>query len=446
METTQGDEPSLVVELSVTAVADGAVVILVDLSDSVAVTAHDLRRLQKLLQVIPREWRAFFGKIGRMSGAGCVGSTVGEIVDGALDLEKLYLNEESVGQGLGSGSFLGAALRSVSLPDIASRHSSTLLLVVTDGRIHDIGRVTLPNGVRCVGLGAGALVDRERWHEAVPGSELVESSRPDVFAVVRRHAGVVFLGPCTIEVPGVSYRIRSALASTGQRADVVSGPSRWDFTLGNARIEIPAAAAGSLDQITVRSDVGACVALPLSRARVSAALRAPELGPVAACHVAELPRGAIAALQQAMNELISQRQSWQDSDDRLGIRVPDGVSELVLCPDGRPRFDAIVVIVPDEPTDQDPASLPTAWLPIKRDEGLELASSLEGVFPAAFTALRSISLMFHRFDARWTIHHAANSRIISLPPRGGCEVDAEVAMLDGRRCRVFFSGPLRRSS
>lgn len=183
-ETSPEGEDVVVVEVSVLSGDRRACVILLDLSDSSTLAAQDVRRLRKVLQVVPRDWAAIVRPFGRREGgAAGLDSTVGEVVDGAADIEGTLLGDESLRTGRMTGSFLGHALRQAAIDDVASRFEATLLLVLTDGRLHDVTAVELPRGVSAVGMGIGPAIDIHRWQDIVPHAELLAPSRSDTMAV-----------------------------------------------------------------------------------------------------------------------------------------------------------------------------------------------------------------------------------------------------------------------
>jgi hypothetical protein len=440
LETTAEGEQVVVAEVTMASNGSQACIILVDLSDSSSITAQDIRRLRKVLQVVPRGWRAIvrpFGMLG--SGQSGIDSTVGEVVDGAADIERVLLGEESLRRGRVSGGFLGDALRRASIDDVSAHHTSTLVLVITDGRLHDVGAIHVSDRVRVLGIATSSSFDAKRWHDTVPNSEFLEPARPDTVAVVRRCAGCAFLGPCTIEVPRSRYRLRASLDVLREQTAPVEGFSSWDFTRGAVRIEIPASAAAAVGAITVRAEDGSQVTLPVSADKplIRPAPMASET--TAACQVVDMHREHANKLMEQMLQLVGQRTVWQKADGTVPLAVAEGRPETLMGPDGRPLCEALVVVVPECSGDDSDCRMPVAWVPVARDEVAEITRSLP---EASFRAAQSGVLSFHRLDARWMLA-IGGERAIALPPRGVHELSVAVTTPDGIQCRVFFSGSFR---
>ena len=439
-ETAADGEELVIAE--VTMVSDGgqACLILLDLSDSSSITAQDIRRLRKVLQVVPRGWRAIVRPFGMLGlGQAGIDSTVGEVVDGAADIEQVLLGDESLRRGRVSGSFLGDALRQVSLDAVSGYHASTLILVVTDGRLHDVGAIKVPNQVRVLGIAASSSVDAERWHGIVPNSEFLEPTRPDMVAVVRRYAGCAFLGPCAIEVPRSRYRLGASLDVLREQTAPVEGFSSWDFTRGAVRIEIPASAAAAVGAITVRAEDGSQVTLPVSADKPLIRPAPVASDTTGACQVVDMHREHASKLMEQMLQLVGQRTAWQKADGTVPLAVAEGRPETLMGPDGRPLCEALVVVVPECSGDDSDCRIPAAWVPVARDEVAEITRSLP---EASFRAAQSAVLSFHRLDARWMLA-IGGERAVALPPRGVHELSVAVTTPEGIRCRVFFSGSFR---
>lgn len=438
--TPRGDV--LVVELSVIAAADCGVAIVVDMSDSCDVSVHDFRRLRKLLQVVPREWRVCLG--GTAASAPVAGATVGDIVDGVVDLEKLYLGADSVRRGRVGGSFLFEMLRRMEFDQWSLARSSTLLLVLTDGRLHDLGRLTLPPTTRCIGLAIGSgEAATSRWQEILPDNELLESSRPDLVAVIRDHAGCTFLGPCTIEIPGAEYRVRALVdAHLTQEIACRGGPSRWDFSTGSARVEIPLPFPGQLQTISIRSAAGSVenIAVDVASGCANTDVAPSTTGAVTRAHAVSISSADAKSLMSRLCELVSARRTWQDDEQKLLIPHPSEALQGNVTPDGRPRCDALVVVVPSDDAGA-AASHAAIWVPIRRDERVDLASCLRAAGGGSMSVTSAVQLSYHRLEARWFMQ--STSGAVALSPRGGLELDLDVSSSEGIRYRVFFSGPLR---
>jgi hypothetical protein len=442
-ETSPEGEDVVVVEVSVLSGDRRACVILLDLSDSSTLAAQDVRRLRKVLQVVPRDWAAIVRPFGRREGgAAGLDSTVGEVVDGAADIEGTLLGDESLRTGRMTGSFLGHALRQAAIDDVASRFEATLLLVLTDGRLHDVTAVELPRGVSAVGMGIGPAIDIHRWQDIVPHAELLAPSRSDTMAVVRRQAGCSFLGLCRIEVPGMSYRFGAALDAARIRAERTEGAVSWDFSRGAARIEIPGAFAKPGAEIRVTADDGSSASLGISVE--TAAVPKPDDTPTATSpvgHVVDMTAADAAALMKHVVDLVGQRTPWQQVDGRLSIMEAGSLPPAVASSRGLPCCHAMVVVVPDVGDPACEARVPVVWIPLHRDSdaAVQVADCLAG---ASFVTNEPARLMFHRLDARWLVS-VGEREAASLPPRFGQELSVAVATRDGVRCRTFFSGTLR---
>ena len=440
--TTPEGEEVVVVEVSVISGERRACVILLDLSDSSALTAQDVRRLRKVLQVVPRDWATIIRPFGRRdAGPAGLDSTVGEVVDGAADIEGVLLGDDSLRIGRVAGSFLGHALRQAAIDDVASRYDSTLLLVLTDGRLHDVKAIEVPHGVTVVGMGVGSLIDARRWQEVVPSAELLEPSRSDTIAVVRRQAGCSFLGPCRIEVPGIRYRLGAALDAARVRAELTEGVVSWDFSRGAARIEIPVAFAKAGGTIRVTADDGSSSTLDMITEAAVAQRDEDPAATVSIGHVVDMAATDVAALMKHFVDLIGQRAPWQQADGRLSIMATESLPTAVVSSRGLPCCHAMVVVVPDVGDVAGESRIPVVWIPLHRDSdvAVQVADCLAA---ASFIANEPTRLMFHRLDARWLVSVGGREEV-ALPPRFGQELSVAVSTRDGVRCRTFFSGTIR---
>ena len=438
--TTPEGEEVVVVEVSVISGERRACVILLDLSDSSALTAQDVRRLRKVLQVVPRDWATIIRPFGhRDAGPAGLDSTVGEVVDGAADIEGVLLGDDSLRIGRVAGSFLGHALRQAAIDDVASRYDSTLLLVLTDGRLHDVKAIEVPHGVTVVGMGVGSLIDARRWQEVVPSAELLEPSRSDT--MVRRQAGCSFLGPCRIEVPGIRYRLGAALDAARVRAELTEGVVSWDFSRGAARIEIPVAFAKAGGTIRVTADDGSSSTLDMITEAAVAQRDEDPAATVSIGHVVDMAATDVAALMKHFVDLIGQRAPWQQADGRLSIMATESLPTAVVSSRGLPCCHAMVVVVPDVGDVAGESRIPVVWIPLHRDSdvAVQVADCLAA---ASFIANEPTRLMFHRLDARWLVSVGGREEV-ALPPRFGQELSVAVSTRDGVRCRTFFSGTIR---
>lgn len=443
LATTPEGEEVVVVEVTVTSFDRKACVILLDRSDSSGITPQDVRRLRKVLQVVPRDWTALVRPFDG-SGTAPVGLclTVGEVVDGAADIEGLLLSDDAQRRGRAAGSFLGHAMRQADMDRIAADHASTLVFVLTDGRLHDIGSVRVPDGVTVLGMAVGATCDARRWQDVLPDAEFLEASRPDTVALVRRHAGCSFLGPCRIEVPGGRYRLGGALDASRVRADLFEGVGTWDFSRGAVRIEIPAVLARGGRAIEVRAGDGSTATLKLAVEAAATHPREKSPGAVAVCHVVDVAAADARALVNHMDDLVGRRAAWQEADGCLALMAAAGLPAAVVSAHGLPCCDAMVVIVPEQGNSAIAGRVPVAWVPLACDRVLEITQCLAA---SPFTATEPTRLMFHRLDARWLVS-VGGRETVSLPPRGGQELSVRVMTAEGVSCRVFFSGSFRAAA
>ena len=444
--TTAGE--MLVIDLEIVTASDRLVCVLVDDLDSAALGVQDLRRLRKLLQVMPRRWPAVFGAVSgcKLAQSHCA-TTIGEVVDGAFDLEALFLSDTVRRRGRASGSFLQSGWD--SLEHVVSRTSASqsLLVVLTDGRLHDIEHLMLPEGVACLGLALGAADPSfARWRDVVPNADLHQPTRADLVAAVRRFAGCAFLGPCIVDVAGRPHRVMSPFDSQcSSEGDFKTDLGRWDFSLGTARLEIPLANSDGLREITIRSDAGLSATVSIDCAPPSSKLADGEPEGMTVAHSISATRSDAVALIAALREISSRRGSWQDDQGKLAVSFAELLPDSIVTREGRPQCDAMLVLIAEEQCQQGEA-ISTLWLPLSRESPVEIsdcwrAFGVEGIEkPVDMT----MAIAYHRFDARWIVSTPGRANI-EIPPRGGSELTLIGKAADGTRILAFFSGEFRHA-
>jgi hypothetical protein len=397
---------------------------------------------------MPRRWPAVFGAVSgcKLAQSRCA-TTIGEVVDGAFDLEALFLSDTVRRRGRASGSFLQSGWDSIEHVVSRTSASRSLLVVLTDGRLHDIERLMLPEGVACLGLALGAADPSfARWRDVVPTADLHPPTRADLVAAVRRFAGCGFLGPCIVDVAGRPHRILSPFDSQcSSEGDFKTDLARWDFSLGAARLEIPMAKSDGLREITIRSDAGLSATVSIECAPPCSKLADGEPERMTVAHSISATCSDAVALIAALREISSRRGSWQDDQGKLAVSFAELLPDSIVTGEGRPQCDAMLVLIAEEQCQQGEA-ISTLWMPLSRESPVEIgdcwrALGVEGIEkPVDMT----LAIAYHRFDARWIVSTPGRANI-EIPPRGGSELTLIGKAADGTRILAFFSGEFRHA-
>lgn len=446
----------VVVEVSVEVRRAGRLLLAVDLSDSSPVTEADVARLPRLLAPLPRTWRVSVSGLGTAAAAAAAARwaapTVGDVVDGVVDLRKTLFAADVLAGERAAGSFLAPVLeRFLAAGEPAD--ARLVAVVLTDGRLVDVDPVRVPEGMRVLGLGPDqGPTDRGRWSEIVPGSSFIDrDTERDAIGRLRAATGCGFHGPCVVVVPDGACRMRAAARSTPDDSPPTAERRRpWDFALqGPLVLEFVGAAPP--DHLVVEGADGLEARLPLPQPAACAAVetdRGPSPEPAAAPDVVEVvlgPDDARALLQRA-SELAEARTAWQAADGTLAIDPAGGaVASHVIDEAGRPRADSFVLIgraPADEPGAIDPGAL--LLIPARRDSRIDFPPAPAAPGGARFSAGARWSLHFDKRENRW-MFSSADAPATPLPPRGSHLLPADVRDAAGVSYRVFFSGPLAAS-
>lgn len=447
-ESTPTGTSTLSLEISIVGESRGAVAILVDLSDSADITDQDLLRLRRLLQSLPRQWTVILDSLGPAL-PGCPTTNVADIVDGVLDLPGLFLRQESLRQQRRTGSFLGPALhRSLDNPCFRDAERQ-IVLVMTDGHLHDIEPLANSRSWTIVGLGlARGTANAERWHKVVPGAEHLTPERTDAGKRVRDLAGIRFCDNCRVDVPGVAFNYRAAHdCSTTPAKELVNGPIDWAFGLGNLLFEIPLADGHPVPtHVTIREEGGAEVSLPVNVTGTTP--HSPAAGdavtPVATHGIDVVPANQARVLAAHLKDLVERKRGWQDESGSLhGSVTTLPTLASWLDGSGEPSCDGMLLVIPPIP-EQDGGEIPILSIALHGNrENIFTAGSVLGS-TQAFGCDVTHEFSFHRLDARW-VFRVASTPPKYLPPRSSIVIADSSWRCSGDRCEVFFSGPLRLS-
>jgi len=446
----------LVLEVGVAVSADGLLLLVADLSDSCTITDEDLQRVARLMQPIPREWQVRFGVVSSSdtSENSSKAVTVGDLVDGVVDLRAVFLPTERVRKARCSGSFLGPTLDGCLAAAKADElYDRVVVVVLTDGMLTDFDPITLPDRVTVLGIGpANMKVDGTRWHGILPYSRLLATQDPGVTALLRSLAGCSLYGPCTIGIPCGTYRLKPVHEARSTESTTRSERSQaWDFSLGKARLEFSRCVNPTYPvHVTIRGlddtevqlavSVETITTAPQSAPQVPAATRTPV-------SLVTTTRALAASLTHAIEQAVSARHSWQLADGSLGIPLPPETRIVgVIDLQGRPQGDAIVIIIPDMSVDGSADDeVPVLISAVHRNALWELDSLAQAVPNGAFHSPEKLSLRYHKLDARW-IFQAGTGAVETLPPRGCRQLAVDVTDRLGRKCKMFFSGPMRTAA
>ena len=444
---TAGDGAVMtVVEVSAEASRGGHVLVVVDLSDSSPVSDTDLSRLRRLLASLPRGWIVTVAGLGGTAPAvpaQGAGATVGDIVDGVVDLAEAFTDAKVVGLARAAGSFLAPTLDSFARAVGGAADRVVIGVVLTDGRLVDVDPVRLPEGMRLVGLAPDAGgQDRHRWREVVGDHQLIRGDGDPVGAL-RALTGCAFHGPCTVTIPGGTYRVQA-----GHGGASVAGPAsterqfRWDFSLGRLRLEFTGAEVPAHLDVAGAGGTTARVALPqVARERPS---RGNEESPgpepaVMAVEILLTVEEAREILRRA-GELSANRVGWFADDGTPKLVAPgSAVAAHLLDAAGQPAADAFLLIGPAESGDGDGHAGALLVVPVHRTAPTHFAEGVIGPAAKPLTVRQKWSLHFDNLEARWIVT-IDRSAAIQLPPRGSHAVPVDVCDCRERQCVVFFSG------
>ena len=436
----------LALEVSILGESQGVVVILVDLSDSVDVTDQDFLRLRRLLQSLPRNWSVILDSLGPAL-PDCPTANVADIVDGVIDLPGLFLRQDALRQQRHTGSFLGPALRR-SLDHPCFRDAKRrVLLVITDGRLHDIEPLASDQILTTIGLGLSrGTFSADRWQKVVPGAKHLTPDRTDAGKVVRDSAGIRFYGNCRIDVPGVAFRYRAAHdCSTTPAKELVNGPIDWVFGLGNLLLEIPVAIGQPIPEaVTIREEGGAEVSIPVKVAGTAqeAPASSEVVVPVVASGIDVLPAPQARVLAVFLQDLAERKRSWKEDDGSLPTVVkalPTPASWL--SGSGHPSCDGLLLVIPPIP-EQDSVEIPILAIGLHGNRDNVFAAGTVLGSDHTFDCDTTHEFSFNRLDARW-IFRGVSTPSKSLPPRSSIVMTDSFWRCREERCQVFFSGPLR---
>lgn len=447
-ETTGDRTVMTVVEVSAEVSRCGHVLVVVDLSDSSPVANADLSRLRRLLASLPRGWTVAVAGLGGIAptvptqGAGF---TVGDIVDGVVDLAAAFTAANVVNCARAAGSFLAPTLDSFARAAGGATDRAVVGVILTDGRLVDVDPVHLPEGMRLLGLAPDAGgQDRHRWREVVGEHELIGSDGDPVGAL-RLLAGCAFHGPCTVTISGGTYRVQA-----GHDGESAAGPVsterhlRWDFSLTRLRLEFTGA------EVPVHLDVaGAGGAIARVAVPQVDGERPPRGSMESAGHEPAVMAVEILLAVDEAREIL--RRAGELSANHVGWFADDGTPTLVapgsamaahlLDATGRPAADAFLLIGPAESGDGDEHAGALLVVPVHRAAPTRFAEGVIGPAAKPLTVRQKWSLRFDNLEARWIVT-IDRSAAIQLPPRGSHAVPVDVCDCQDRRCVVFFSGPV----
>lgn len=447
-ETTAAGAVVTVVEVSAEASRDGDVLVVIDLSDSSPVDEGDLSRLRRLLAALPRGWTVALSGLGATSPAVAARGdrvTIGDVVDGAADLAATFLDAKVVGRARRSGSFLEPTLDAFARAAVSATDRALVGIVVTDGRLTDIDPVRLPEGMRLVGIASGAGGhDRQRWREVVGDHEFIGNDGDPVGAV-RALAGCAFHGPCTVTIPGGTYRVQAGPdGASGDRPASTERELRWDFSLGRLRLEFN----GS--DVPAHLDV-AGAGRAVARVAVPAVAADPAPRPAAQSAAATVTAAAavMLAVEEAheilrrAGELASACAGWFADDGTPTLAAPgSAVATSLLDATGKPAADAFLLIGCVEIDAAEGGAVPFLVVPVHRTAPTCFAAGVIGPESAPLTVRQTWSVHFDNLEARWIVA-VERATELQLLPRGSHVVPVEVLDRLGRRCEVFFSGAIR---
>ena len=443
----------VVVEIAVEIRQSGMVLLVVDLSDSSQLTQADVTRLPRLLSPLPRTWGLKvmgFGNAATAATSRWGTITVGDVVDGVVDLGETLFNAAVITNERAAGSFLSPVLNNF-LSSVAPETSRLFAVVVTDGKLNDVDPVRIPERMLMLGLAPEhGTTDQARWREIAPGATLIgRDTERDALGMVRAAAGCGFYGPCFLIVPKGSYRMRS----TDDIAGGDTSPSNekrqlWDFSL-RGRLLLEFVGPEFPDHIIVEGADSLTVRLPVPKpSEADAAPIAPEIcsmrGDAPDVHTLVLGAAESIALVRRAQELAESRSAWQKKDGMLAIAPPgSSLAGHLLDDTGRPRADGFLLIAEteiEESIDHDSGRL--LLISLRRDSRLSFSSDAAASIPAPFSVGVSWSLHFDNRENRWMLS-SANASPAPLSPSGSHTLKVDMRDSRGRSCHVFFSGPFR---
>lgn len=444
---------TLVVEVKVETRQPGMLLLAIDLSDSSPVTEAEIARLPRLLAPLPRTWPVTITGLG--TAAATVAArlnvpTVGDVVEGVIDLRTILLEASVIRRERTAGSFLGQVLDQFLAA--ADRVDSRLVaIVLTDGRLVDADPVSVPESMRVLGLAPDqGSADSSRWSEIVPGAPLISrDTEQDAIGKLRAAAGCAFYGPCVVVIPNGEYRVRAANdAAPGDFPPNTERRRPWDFSL-KGRLVLEFVGSALPDHLIVEGADGVEFRLPLpkpSEAALAEAAQAQSSESGASLELVNLSLHGdeTVSLLRRARELVESRSAWQAPDGTLAIAHQGSVIAAHIVDEaGRPRADFYVLIAHEETGDSvSTDSHPLLLIRLRRDSRIDFSPGTMSQDLTPFSVGTSWSMHFDNLENRW-MFASAGAPPAPLPPRGSHSLPADMRNHLGERCVVFFSGFLR---
>jgi hypothetical protein len=445
--------PVFLAELSVETHEAGVLLLVIDLSDSSTVTQADVVRIRRLLTPLPRNWKVAVTGLG--TAVAEVASrydalTVGDVVDGVLDLRALLFDAAVISRERSAGSFLSHTFERF-FAAVKSADTRLVAVVVTDGKFVDVDPVRIADTMRVVGLAPEqGSADRLRWSEIVPGGPLIgRDTERDAIGRLRAAAGCAFHGPCVVTIPSGKYHIQAGEDDSGVDAGSVGEIRKtWDFSL-RGRLVLKFRGSERPDHITVEGADGVQARLilptPDQKAAAKAALGGkPEAFPALEVFGLSLALEELATLLRSARELAGARLAWQAPDGTLAIAPSDSVlASYLLDKTGRPQADAYLLLARELIGDTGSTESDNLLLmPLRHDSRIHYSPDTDTPPFASFTTGTAWSLHFNKLENRWMFTSADSSQS-PLPPRGSQALPVDMRDATGASFQVFFSGVFR---
>lgn len=454
-EVNAKGEASFIVDLTVETRCPGSLLLAVDLSDSSPVTEADVARLPRLLTPLPRNWRVTITGLGTAvaeAASRYVASTVGDVVDGAVDLRSIAFDAAVLSRERTAGSFLSHIVHKF-LAAAEPGDARLVAIVLTDGKLVDVDPVCVPEKLRVLGLAPDqGATDRARWSELVPGAPLISrDTERDAIGKLRAAAGCAFHGPCVVEIPKGEYQVRLADGSTtGDTPRVSLSRWTWDFSL-REHLVLEFVGLSPPDHLIVEGTDGVQARVPLpkpSEAGPAKTARGQSPEPTADSDIISVSLGTdeLTDLLQTARELAESRSAWQTPDGELVLAPPGSILASHLFDDnGRPRADFYLLVAREQPAaSKSNESGDLLLIPLRRNSQIHFLPGAANPYFSSFAGGTSWSIHFDKLENRW-MYAAINASVVPLPPRGSHALPVDMRDAEGRPGRVFFAALFDRT-
>lgn len=204
--------------------------VVFDFSDSCGTMEDEATKLPRLLSRIPAETPLWFYCLSQASPMDTAPHRLGHLLDGSINV-KNWLHDESLRKRMaGRGSLIRPVIEGVTARLSTGTMRRAVMLVLTDGDLHDIDRVPVPENIRVVGLTRQVHRASPRWRTVLPESPLFSISDASIdkeFSCTQ----FAFHGECEVSLLCDGPNLKASVVQlANQHAEAVDTTSiKWNF-------------------------------------------------------------------------------------------------------------------------------------------------------------------------------------------------------------------------